>query len=163
MFKVVSQLTNVRPTKNEPPKLITSPSEGMIKINAPAAMAMAIGVKDFAAIVVAEKENGEQGIFIRKGAKADSVAKTPQVGSVLSSHSGTGGGTLQFGSTNAWEQLGGNKDKLRHFDVNITPIESDGVKYYELTFNNETDKTVRAAKGEGKAAKAKKAAEENQA
>lgn len=163
MFKVTSQLTNVRPSKTENPELATATSDGMVKINAPGAKLMGLTVKDYVTVVEAEKENGEAGLFLVKGNASNPAEKVAQVGSILSSSSGTQGGTLQFGSGNAWKSLGGNKEHRRVFDISSTPIESEGKNYFEINFVRTEEKLARAKKGEGKAKKATGNADNTQA
>lgn len=143
MFKIKSQLTNVRPTKNESPELTTTPTPGNLKINAPAAKLLNVGVGEYLTIITAETENG-LGSFLTKGNKGNDDVK--QVGSILSSTSENGGGNLQFGSTNAWNELNGNKNVKKVYSISSTPIEFDGVNYFEITFNRDEEKAERKTK-----------------
>lgn len=140
-FKILGRLTNVKAPKDENPILTTTPSKGIVKINAPAAKLMGYGVGQYVTIIVAETEKGK-GMYVTQG--AEGTENTNQIGSKLSpSTSGTAGGTLQFSSENAWKELGGNTSKRLIFNIGSTPVENDGQKYWELSFDREEDKQVR--------------------
>lgn len=148
-FKVIGQLTNVRPPKDESPLLVTTPSKGIIKITAAAAAIMGVSLGDHVTIINAETDNGV-GFFLRQ---IPTVAEgESQNGSKLSaSTSGVAGGTLQFSSENAWRQLGGNKENRKVYSVSATPVEDEGVKYFPISYERDEAKQVRESKGEGEA------------
>lgn len=153
-MKFLAPLTNVRPSKTDVPELSTAPSSGMLKLNTPGANLLGVTVKDYVTIVPAEKENGDEGFFITKGQAGSTIVdeatgkkvKTSQVGAILSSASGTGTGTLQFGSENAWQTLGGNDVVKKIYTISEEPVEQDGVQYFELVFSRDEAKAVRVKK-----------------
>lgn len=149
MFKPLSQLTNVRPSKSESPELLTSPSSGQIKINAPAAKLLGVSVEDYLTIIDAETDNGKQ-YFVAKGHAANDGSngqpKVAQVGGILSSPSGVAGGTLSWGSQNAWNTLGGNKTTKKIFSIAEEPFNYEGTDYYLLTLVREEAKPIRKSK-----------------
>ena len=148
-FKVKGQLTNVRPSKTENPELIATCTEGNVKINIPGAKLLGLASGDLVTIVPAETDNGDS-LFVVKGSAGNDGTngepKTPQVGALLSSISGTGAGALQFGSGNAWKELKGNKQTKIVYSISETPVEHEGKSYHELTFSREEAKAVREKK-----------------
>lgn len=142
MFKVKSQLTNIRPSKSESPELSTTPTKGNIKLNAPGATKMGLTNGDYVSIVKAEDENGES-LYAVKGNAGDD--KNPQFGSILSSTSGKTGGSLQMSSENAFRELGGNSTTRKVYSIGEA-IESEGKSYYKLNFVREETKAERKAK-----------------
>jgi hypothetical protein len=150
MFKVKGQLTNVRPSKTENPELNTSTSKGMMRINTPGVKLLGFADEDYATIVPAEDEDGTTNLYITKGHKGndgkDGNAKVNQYGARLSSASETGAGTLQFGSTNAWNELGGDSKVKKIYSISETPVEFEGAAYFKLTFDRSEAKTERKAK-----------------
>lgn len=154
MFKVKSQLTNVRPSKSEVPELTTSPSDGQLKINAPAAKLLGVTIKDYLTVVDAEDESGAA-YFLSVGQKGndgkDGSPKQNQIGGILSSTTGAAGGSLAFGSQNAWNALKGNEDIKKIYTISETPVEFEGKQYYKLTFSNDEPKTIRKPRAEKQA------------
>lgn len=145
MFK---QLTNVRPSKTESPEVSTTPTNGNIKLNAPAATKLGVNVGDYAVIAT---DNGK--VYIAKGSEGNKENNTPNVGAKLASTNGKNGGSLQFSSENAFREMGGNKDNKRVFAMGDpvdenggTPSEGyTGTLYYELTFTHNEEKVVKKA------------------
>jgi len=145
MFKVLGTLTNVRPSKTETPELNTAPSNGIIKLNAPACKLLGVTNGDLVTIVPAEDENGKS-LYITKG-KAGSETES-QVGAKLSSAAGKDktGGSLQFGSENAWRELSGNNNEKMVYTINETPVVYEGANYFQITFNRAEAKMARVKK-----------------
>ena len=107
-----------------------SPTVGKIRLTPDVVKAMEVSAGDYVAIA-GDAETGKNYIF--KGTKTEKV----QVGNKLSES----GHYLEFGSTNAWEEIGGKKTHIISFDVSETPVEDGDMKYFELT--NPTEKEVK--------------------
>jgi hypothetical protein len=148
MFKVLSTVSNVRPSKSEEPELSTTPTGGNIRVNAPGAIKIGVAAGEYAAIVKGEDENGV-GLFIVKGNAPSEKGVQPavrQVGSVLSGNSG-----LLFSSENAYRELDGNKDENKIYSIgDEAEFEYEGQvrKFYRLNFKSAEPKSVRVKKGE---------------
>lgn len=150
MFKPKAQLTNVRPSKTESPEINTAPTSGMIKVNAPAARLLGVAAGDYLTIVPADDENGKEQLYLTKGHAANDGSngqpKTSQFGAILSSTSGTGAGTLQFGSQNVWDELKGDANVKKYYSVDENAVEYEGNKYFLLSFAREEVKAARQPK-----------------
>lgn len=147
MFKdKLTQLTNVRPSKSENPEVSTTPTNGNVKLNAPAAAKIGVGVGDF--IVIG---TSEEGTFIYKGSEGSKDAGTPNVGAKLASTNGKNGGSLQFSSENAFRALGGNKDVKKVYSIADEAIVEDGVSYYKLEYVRDDAKMAKGSKSESNA------------
>lgn len=143
MFKdKLTQLTNVRPSKSENPEVSTTPTNGNVKLNAPAAAKLGVGVGDFIVIGTAA-----EGIFIYKGSEGNKEQGTPNVGAKLASTNGKNGGSLQFSSENAFRALEGNKDVKKVYSIEDA-IEEEGVSYFKLNYVRDDAKMAKKAQGE---------------
>lgn len=144
MFKVVSQLTNVRSPKSTEALIETSSTPGTIKLTSPACEKIGVTNKDYVAIVKGKiSEDSEEQIFIVKGNKTEDK----QFGSKLASAANKAGGSLGFSSENAYKALEGSKDAKKQYIVG-EGVEADGQIYFPLEFKQEVEKTVRKPKAE---------------
>lgn len=148
MFKVLTTVSNVRPSKSEEPELTTTPTRGNMRINAPGAIKLGLVAGDYVAIVKGEDENGE-GLFAVKGNAPSAKGEQPQVrqvGSVVSGNS-----SLLFSSENAYRELEGNSEENKSYTIG-EPVEFEyegqNRKFYKLSFKESTPKTVRVKKAE---------------
>jgi hypothetical protein len=149
MFKVIAQVSNVRPTKNEEPELATTPTNGNMRLNGPGAKKVGVAEGDYVAIVEAADEDGT-GLYITKGNKGSAKGETPvvrQSGSVLSGKSGS---TLLFSSENAFRTLGGNGEKKQIYSIGDARVEGDQ-SYFKLTFSRDEEKVTRDKKATAEA------------
>jgi len=123
--------------------VICSPTTGKIRLSPETIEALDLAVGDYVA-VAGDSETGKNYIF--KGEKNDKV----QVGNKLSES----GHYLEFGSSNAWDEIGGKTTHTVSHDLADEPVIEGGVKYFELV--NMTEKEAKArtksedTAGEGK-------------
>lgn len=140
MFKVTSQLSNVRSPKSTEPIVETTPTNGNLKLNAPACEKIGVTNKEYIAIVKGKiNEDAEEAIYIVKGHKDGEK----QFGSRLASPGDKDGGTLQFSSENAYKALGGCKEEKKQYTVTDGVESSDGNVYFELVFKGSIEKVER--------------------
>lgn len=142
MFKVVSQLTNVRSPKSSEPIVETSSTPGTIKLSSPACEKIGVTNKDYVAVVKGKiSADSEEQIFLVKGSKTEEK----QFGSKLASSGDKSGGSLGFSSENAYKALEGNENSKKQYVVG-EGVEADGEIYFPLEFKQEVEKTVRKKK-----------------
>lgn len=145
-FKVLGNLTNVRPAKTETPELSTTPTSGNIKLNAPAAEKMKVAAGSYVSVAKVDEGDGGTNLyaFVGNETKKDEKGNVTenQVGSILA---GKSGGSLGFSSENAWKELKGNTEKRMVYTLEDARVEG-GVSYYKLTFAREEEKLKREAK-----------------
>lgn len=160
-FTVTRQLTNVRPSKEETPQLVTTPTPGNLRINQPAAAKVGVNNADYLFVIEADNGDGKgKRPWVAKGLApveetdpkdpSKKITKETAVGAKLATSTGKTGGNLTCSSMNAYEFLGGNKSKIRVFDITDEKVTHEGYDFFALEFNSEEEKPVKAAKGEGK-------------
>ncbi len=138
MFK---QLTNTKPVKDATPMLVTTPTEGNMRLSGSAASIIGVGAGSYLGVVSDEDDN----IFIHKGQGGEGVQN---VGSKLA----TAGGNFNLSSVNAYNAIGGNSTTNLIFEVATEAKEIDGIEYYALTLLRTEDKQERKAAAESDAA-----------
>lgn len=124
-MKLVS-FSNKRPVAEQGSFLTASQTEGKLRITAVVAEAMGVVEGDYVA-VGKDQESGK--LYAYVGMKDDKL----QVGNKLTA----AGQTFEFGSKNAWEEIGGNTDHSVRYNVAETPLEvtegEEVIKFWELT------------------------------
>lgn len=131
-MKLVS-FSNKRPAATEQGTVVTvSPTTGKLRMTPKVATLLEITEGEYVG-VAGDEESGAK--YIHKGMKDEKT----QVGNKLSA----AGNSFEFGSKNVWDELGGSVTKSTQFTVSETPVEFDGVKYYELTDPQVKEKTER--------------------
>lgn len=138
-FQIERELTNARPPKDNKLEVVTTPTAGNMRLSDAAAVLLGVVKGDFLGIVVATVEGGDKGIFIHKGA----ASKDGNKGSKLASPSDKIGGSLLFSSSYAYQTLKGNANEARHYTVDETPVENNGVKYFRLRAGEIVPKVAR--------------------
>jgi len=144
MFEIKKQLTNMREPKSINPELVTSPTEGTIKLTEPAADLLGLTNGDYLGVVVGEVDATEE-FFVYKG--SGGIEGEPNNGMKMSSQTNKVGGTLIGSSVNTWKKLGGNSDILNHFSVlgEDSSQEHEGIIYFQLEHVNATPKLQRSS------------------
>lgn len=142
MFKVTGAVTGVRAPKTDKAELCTTTSVGGMRLNYNAALKLGVVDGDYISIATGKNESGEDVFAIFKSEKnAANVSK-------LASNTGDGGsGSLTFGSTNAYNQLGGNSKELVTYELageGEVGEEGDNNVYFALTKTGTKPKTERA-------------------
>jgi len=129
-FAIKRVLSNVRPAGTTEAQLITTPTKGTIKLNAPASEKMGVYAGDFLQIV-----EGPDGHYY--------VAKRKEDGNKTASN----GSSLSFSSDSSWLALGGNDKERVIFAIDTeNPQETEDlpeVKFYKLTEIGRQDKPKR--------------------
>ena len=141
-LEIESSLSNIRKAKEQKVEVITKPTKGNIAISALLATKLNVGIGDNVNIVKAK--NGK--LYIHKGYQDEKH----RVGCKLG---GKAGKDLVFSTATAYDEMGGNENTLRHFDVldidnadyNVGVQLPNGEKVlaYELVFSEEIQKQVR--------------------
>jgi len=145
MFKVKSKLTNTRPPASTVAELITSPTQGNIKISNEACKALDITNGDYAVLYEVELGDGSEAIVVAKGSSKEENGDA-NVGSKVAGTNGKATGTMQFSSSNTYNMLGGNKEENIHWDMDTeNPIENDGATYFVITRGEATPKMKRGS------------------
>lgn len=138
-MKLVS-FSNKRPVTEQGSFLTVSQTEGKLRITAVVAELLGVIAEDYVA-VGRDMESGK--VFIYAGKKEGKI----QIGNKLNA----AGQTFEFGSQNSWDELGGTTENSIRYTVVSTPVEDDGVKYFELTEKTALPKSTRVRKtAEGK-------------
>jgi hypothetical protein len=133
MITVVRSTTNIRPAKTSDAEIMTTPTAGILRLNAPAVAAMGLSLGGFLDIVDAG-EDGKPAYYLTAGTPASKDGKVSAVGSKLGSPNGKSGGGLQCSAANSYILLGGNSEKNVVYSVNVTPdVDANGKKYYAIT------------------------------
>lgn len=151
MFKVISKLTNKRPTKDVGTILVASTVTSSIKLSKDVAVGMGLANEDYLGIQQVELEDGSQPIVIFKG----SNTKEGVVGSKLAEN----GSFLTCSAAAAWQDMGGTSTANRIFNVlglgegeEDLVLSFEGVNYYPIEFSHEEAKTPRKTKKSGSTA-----------
>jgi hypothetical protein len=140
-FVIEKQLTNARPPKVNVAQLITTPTNGNMRLTEKSCELLGVKAGDYLGVVQGSID-GRTAVFIHKG-WADE--KEGNVGSKLASPNKKTGGSLLFSSAYAYQQLGGNDEVNKVYAVSETPMEDNGVKFYELTFEKDVPKQERTS------------------
>lgn len=140
MFKVQSQLTNVRPTKTTDAEVETTPTSGNIKLNTIACGKLKATAGDYAVVVEASNGDEDAKLYIAKGHAGDKT--NAQIGAKINSTTGKQGGSMIFSSENAYRTLKGTSSEKRVFKLG-EGIESNGTTYFELIFDRTEAKMER--------------------
>lgn len=149
MFKIKSNVSNLRPAKTEEAIVSTTATHGNIKLNTNAARMLGLKSGDRVNIVEAE-----DGLYIHKSWEG--------LGNKVAATSESGSGTLTFSTAAAWQMLGGNEDTKKQYkisedvvqtvsDADIAAMGEDGEKYrgvpfFKLAFVGEEAKQERKKK-----------------
>lgn len=133
-MKLVS-FSNKRPAVEQGSFLTASQTEGKLRITGVAAALLGVIEGDYVA-VGSDVETGK--MYVYAGVKD---AKN-QVGNKLTST----GQTFEFGSQNAWEEVGGTTNHSVRYKVSETPVEFDGMKLFELTDKEDLPRSTRTRK-----------------
>lgn len=153
VFTVTRQLTNVRPSSDETPQLLTTPTPGNLRINQPASESLGVNNGDFLLVIEADNADGKgKRPWVAKGTapvtKPDEkdpskkITVDAAVGAKLATSTGKTGGNLTCSSMNAYEFLGGNTKSVRIFDVDSTDkVTHEGFTFFALNFKEEEAKT----------------------
>lgn len=137
-MKLVS-FSNKRPVSAEQGSILTvSQTKGKIRITNAVAKILGVVKGDYIA-VAGDQETEKSYIYV--GSKTDDI----QIGNRLAE----AGQSLEFGATNAWDELGGSLTNSLKYTVSETPVEEDGAKYWELTDKVVMPAQNRTKKGDG--------------
>lgn len=144
MFK---QLTNVRKEKDEKPELVTTPTQGTIKINSSGLSKVNGNLGDYFTVIEDDDTNSPYfGKYLVKG-YGPSEGKNAR-GAKLSSSTNKNSGAMDFSSGMAWSTLGGNKNTKLHYSIEegITSPDPEYGTLYKLSLIKEEAKSPRKEK-----------------
>lgn len=144
-FKILSSLTNKRPTKNVGDILSVGTTNGTIRISKSFAEKVGLAAGDFLNIIQAEVEGGLR-TYISKGSYVEGGEK---VGSKLAEI----GSALQCSAAAAYQTLGGNGEENQIYAIlgfgegeEGEVEELDGTRYYPIEFVKAVKKSARTRK-----------------